>query len=64
VTPLEKPVQVQHCPVSGKVAFVFVHGFGGDTSSTWSALLHKPLTFPAKQGREVSQKPIQLGNPG
>jgi tetratricopeptide (TPR) repeat protein len=30
-----KPVQVQHRPVLAKAAFVFVHGFGGDTAATW-----------------------------
>ncbi len=32
---MEVPVQVQYRPVSQKAAFVFVHGFGGDTSATW-----------------------------
>src|SRR3954454_21425537 len=34
---METPVQVQYRPLSGKAAFVFVHGFGGDTSATWGA---------------------------
>src|ERR1700680_4248235 len=29
------PVQIEHRPVNAKAAFVFVHGFGGDTSATW-----------------------------
>jgi len=31
------PVQIEHRPVNAKAAFVFVHGFGGDTSATWGA---------------------------
>src|SRR4051812_5381041 len=40
------PVQVQHRPVSGKAAFVFVHGFGGDTSATWGAFPHFLMDDP------------------
>jgi pimeloyl-ACP methyl ester carboxylesterase len=29
------PVQIEYRPASAKAAFVFVHGFGGDTSATW-----------------------------
>jgi|EndMetStandDraft_8_1072994.scaffolds.fasta_scaffold16695_4 pimeloyl-ACP methyl ester carboxylesterase len=29
------PVQIQHRPAAAKAAFAFVHGFGGDTATTW-----------------------------
>jgi len=31
----DTPVQIQHRPMAAKAAFAFVHGFGGDTATTW-----------------------------
>src|SRR5262252_5571338 len=30
-----RPVQIEHRPMAAKAALAFVHGFGGDTATTW-----------------------------